>query len=223
MFRVPSAPGGVRRSIASAVFRSTRWRKTRIFTIAVQKAGYRVVFDSEAIAWTEAPDTLKGLIGQRFRWAYGTLQCLWKHRDVTFRPRFGTLGLIAVPQVWLFQVLLAIMAPLVDFMLVWQILRTGLDYLQHRSQFNPDSLIITLIYFAAFMATDFAAVALAFIIERNENWRLMLWLALQRLGYRQILYYVVVKSVVTALLGPLVGWGNLDRKATVSLPVPDQR
>ncbi len=142
---------------------------------------------------------------------------------MTFRPRFGTLGFIAMPQVWLFQVLLAVMAPLVDFMLVWQILTHGLDYLQHRNQFNPDSLIITLIYFAAFMATDFLAVALAFIIERNENWRLMLWLALQRLGYRQILYYVVVKSVMTALLGPLVGWGNLDRKATVSLPVPDQR
>jgi peptidoglycan-N-acetylglucosamine deacetylase len=46
----------------------------------------------------------------------------------------------------------------------------------------------------------------------------MLWLGFQRVGYRQILYYVVVKSVVTAALGPLVGWGKLDRKATVSVP-----
>ena len=155
---------------------------------------------------------------QRFRWAYGTLQCLWKHRDVTFRLRYGALGMIALPQVWLFQVVLAVIAPVVDFALIWQILRTGLDYLQHQDQFNPDSLVITLIYFAAFMATDFAAVALAFIIERNENWRLMLWLGLQRFCYRQILYYVVIKSAVTALLGPFVGWGKLDRKATVSLP-----
>ncbi len=158
------------------------------------------------------------MIRQRFRWAYGTLQCLWKHRDVTFRPRFGTLGLIAMPQVWLFQVLLTVMAPLVDFMLVWQILHTGLDYLQHRNQFNPDNLLITLVYFGIFMATDFLAVALAFVIEGKENWRLMLWLGLQRIGYRQILYYVVVKSVITALLGPLVGWNKLDRKATVSMP-----
>ncbi len=68
------------------------------------------------------------------------------------------------------------------------------------------------------MAMDFLAVALAFVIERKENWRLMLWLGLQRIGYRQILYYVVVKSVITALLGPLVGWNKLDRKATVSVP-----
>ncbi len=217
---VPGAVGAWRREALERVgrFPINTLAEDQDLTLAVQKAGYRVIFDSEAVAWTEAPDTIQGLIRQRFRWAYGTLQCLWKHRDATFRPRYGTLGLIALPQVWLFQVLLAIMAPLVDFMLVWQILRTGLDYLQHHDQYNPDNLLITLAYFIAFMATDFAAVALAFIIERNENWRLMLWLGLQRFCYRQILYYVVVKSAITALLGLFVGWGKLDRKATVSIP-----
>jgi peptidoglycan-N-acetylglucosamine deacetylase len=217
---VPGAVGAWRRDALERLgrFPVNTLAEDQDLTIAVQKAGYRVVFDSEAVAWTEAPDTVQGLVKQRFRWAYGTLQCLWKHRDVTFRPHFGTLGMVAMPQVWLFQVLLAIIAPLVDFTLVWQILTTGLDYLQHGNQFNPDNLMITLAYFFAFMATDFAAVALAFIIERNENWRLMLWLGLQRFGYRQILYYVVVKSAVMALLGPFVGWGKLDRKATVSLP-----
>ena len=177
----------------------------------MQKAGYNVV-STASRRLDRGTRHVPGLIRQRFRWAYGTLQCLWKHRDVTFRPRFGTLGLIAMPQVWLFQVLLTVMAPLVDFMLVWQILHTGLDYLQHRNQFNPDNLLITLVYFGIFMATDFLAVALAFVIEGKENWRLMLWLGLQRIGYRQILYYVVVKSVITALLGPLVGWNKLDRR-----------
>jgi peptidoglycan-N-acetylglucosamine deacetylase len=217
---VPGAVGAWRREALERLgrFPLNTLAEDQDLTIAVQKAGYRVIFESEAVAWTEAPDTLKGLVKQRFRWAYGTLQCLWKHRDVTFRPHFGTLGMIAMPQVWLFQVLLAIIAPLVDFMLVWQIARTGLDYLEHGDQFNPDNLAVTFAYFVAFMAFDFAAVAIAFIIERNENWKLMLWLGLQRLGYRQILYYVVVKSVIAALLGPLVGWGKLDRKATVSLP-----
>ena len=217
---VPGAVGAWRREALEKLgrFPTNTLAEDQDLTISVQKAGYRVVFDSEAVAWTEAPDTFKGLMRQRFRWAYGTLQCLWKHRDVTFRPRFGTLGLIAMPQVWLFQVLLTVMAPLVDFMLIWQILHTGLDYLQHRDQFNPDNLGITFVYFLIFMLTDFLAVAIAFVIEGDENWRLMLWLGFQRVGYRQILYYVVVKSVVTAALGPLVGWGKLDRKATVSVP-----
>ena len=217
---VPGAVGAWRREALEKLgrFPTNTLAEDQDLTISVQKAGYRVVFDSEAVAWTEAPDTFKGLMRQRFRWAYGTLQCLWKHRDVTFRPRFGTLGLIAMPQVWLFQVLLTVMAPLVDFMLIWQILHTGLDYLQHRDQFNPDNLGITFVYFLLFMLTDFLAVAIAFVIEGDENWRLMLWLGFQRVGYRQILYYVVVKSVITAALGPLVGWGKLDRKATVSVP-----
>ncbi|MEJ0052484.1 MAG: glycosyltransferase [Methylovirgula sp.] len=217
---VPGAVGAWRREALEKLgrFPTNTLAEDQDLTISVQKAGYRVVFDSEAVAWTEAPDTFKGLMRQRFRWAYGTLQCLWKHRDVTFRPRFGTLGLIAMPQVWLFQVLLTVMAPLVDFMLLWQILHTGLDYLQHRDQFNPDNLGITFVYFLIFMLTDFLAVAIAFVIEGDENWRLMLWLGFQRVGYRQILYYVVVKSVIAAALGPLVGWGKLDRKATVSVP-----
>ena len=45
------------------------------------------MFDSSAIAWTEAPATVSGLAKQRFRWAYGTLQCLWKYRRITFNPR----------------------------------------------------------------------------------------------------------------------------------------
>jgi peptidoglycan-N-acetylglucosamine deacetylase len=61
-------------------------------TISLLKRGYQVLYDSTAIAWTEAPDTVRGLVKQRFRWAFGTLQCLWKHRDVTLKPRYGSLG-----------------------------------------------------------------------------------------------------------------------------------
>ncbi|MBN9554033.1 MAG: glycosyltransferase, partial [Alphaproteobacteria bacterium] len=70
-------------------------------TIAIQTAGYRVLFDTSAVAWTEAPATFRGLGKQRFRWSFGTLQCLWKYRRITFNPRFGELGMVALPQVWL--------------------------------------------------------------------------------------------------------------------------
>ena len=82
------------------------------------------------MAWTEAPDTLGALAKQRKRWPFGTLQCLWKHGDVTFNPRYGALGLVALPQVWLFQILLALFAPVVDLMLLVQLIVTYADYLQ---------------------------------------------------------------------------------------------
>ena len=85
-------------------------------TIALQSAGYRVLFDSTAIAWTEAPATVRGLAKQRFRWAFGTLAVSVEIPRLTFSPRYGALGTIALPQVWLFQILLTALAPLADLL-----------------------------------------------------------------------------------------------------------
>jgi len=215
---VPGAVGAWRREALEHLggFPADTLAEDQDLTLAVQKAGYHTLFDSEAIAWTEAPDNARGLARQRFRWAYGTLQCLWKHRDATFRPRYGALGMIALPQVWLFQILFSVVSPLVDLVLVWQIAATGLDYLQHRGQFNDTNLLKMLIFYAAFMTVDLAAAALAFAMEKKEKWSLMWWLVLQRFGYRQLMYYVVVRSIWTAIRGPSVGWGKQERKATVT-------
>ena len=214
---VPGAVGAWRREAVERLggFPAETLAEDQDLTLALQEAGYTALFDSSAVAWTEAPDTLRGLARQRFRWAYGTLQCLWKHRRATFNPRYGALGMVALPQVWLFQILFSVVSPLVDLLMVWQLFSTGLDYLQHRHQFNPDNLIKMGIFYAVFMVVDLAAGVLAFAMEKREKWSLLWWLVLQRFGYRQIMYYVVVRSVWTALRGAWVGWGKQERKATV--------
>lgn len=216
---VPGAVGAWRRSVLAELggFPSDTLAEDQDLTIAVQKAGYRVIFDSDAIAWTEAPATVRALAKQRFRWSFGTLQCLWKHRAVTLNPRYGALGLVAIPQVWLFQILLALFAPMVDLMLVLQVLGTYVDYLHHGAQFDTGNIGITLVYYALFMAVDLFAAAVAFSFERKEQWSLLWWLVLQRFVYRQLMYYVVVKSVASALMGHFVGWGKIERKATVMI------
>src|SRR5208337_5009387 len=135
---VPGAVGAWRREAVAKLggFPSNTLAEDQDLTIMVQRAGYKVLFDQEAIAWTEAPDTMSGLAKQRFRWAFGTLQCLWKHRRVNLNPRYGALGLVAMPQVWMFQIALALLSPLIDLALIYQILRTLSDYLQHGEQFN---------------------------------------------------------------------------------------
>lgn len=217
---VPGAVGAWRRSLLDQLggFPDNTLAEDQDLTIAVQKSRHKVLYDSSAIAWTEAPDTVQGLIRQRFRWAFGTFQCLWKHRDALFAPRYGTLGFIALPQVILFQIVLAAISPLLDLALIVQIAKTGIDYLQHGEQFDPSNLYLTTVYFLAFMALDTAAVAIALAMEKREEWSLLPLLALQRFGYRQMLYYVVIKSVFSATAGVRVGWGKLERKGTVSSP-----
>jgi cellulose synthase/poly-beta-1,6-N-acetylglucosamine synthase-like glycosyltransferase/peptidoglycan/xylan/chitin deacetylase (PgdA/CDA1 family) len=214
---VPGAVGAWRRTALEALggFPGDTLAEDQDLTLAVQMAGYTALFDSTAVAWTEAPDTARGLARQRFRWAFGTLQCLWKHRRATFNPRYGALGLVALPQVWLFQIVFSVVSPLVDLLMLWQLIATGLDYLQHRAQFNYDNLEKMAVFYAVFMAVDLAAGALAFAMEKKEKWSLLWWMVLQRFGYRQLMYYVVVRSVWTAIRGPSVGWGKQERKATV--------
>ncbi|MGA9795539.1 MAG: glycosyltransferase [Rhizomicrobium sp.] len=216
---IPGAVGAWRKAALLELggFTSDTVAEDQDLTISLQKAGWRVMFDNSALAWTEAPATVRGLAKQRFRWAYGTLQCLWKHRGMTFNPRFGMLGTVALPQVWLFQILLTALAPLADLMLLWQLVWQYLAFVQHGAEFDDSNLVTVGIYYAVFVIVDLVAALFAFGMERRENWTLMLWLPLQRFGYRQLMYYVVVRSISTALRGPSVGWSKLERTGTVDI------
>jgi len=210
---VPGAVGAWRRSVLAELggFPTDTLAEDQDLTIAIQTRGYRVRFDSSAIAWTEAPVTVRGLAKQRFRWAYGTLQCLWKYRGITFSPSHGELGMVALPQVWLFQILLTALAPVADLLLVWQLMSQYFAYLQHPDDFTFVNLQLVLTYYAVFMVVDLVAAMIGFLMEKGEDWKLIWWLPLQRFGYRQIMYYVVLRSISTALKGPFVGWGKLER------------
>ena len=214
---VPGAVGAWRRSALAKLggFPLDTLAEDQDLTIAIQVAGHRVLFDSSAIAWTEAPATVRGLAKQRFRWAYGTLQCLWKYRGITFNRKFPGLGMMALPQVWLFQILLTTLAPLADLLLVWQLVGQWISYSQHGSEFQSNDLRTIGLYYCLFMVVDLLAAAIGFFMEKREDWSLLWWLILQRFGYRQIMYYVVVRSIATALRGPFVGWGKLERHGTV--------
>jgi cellulose synthase/poly-beta-1,6-N-acetylglucosamine synthase-like glycosyltransferase len=219
---IPGAVGAWRRSVLVELggFPSDTLAEDQDLTIAVQRAGHSVLFDSSAIAWTEAPASVRGLAKQRFRWAFGTLQCLWKYRGMTFNPRYGTLGMIAMPQVWMFQIVLTAFAPLADLLLLWQLIWQGLAYLEHGAEFSNADLITVGIYYVVFVVVDLTAATFGFLMEKRESWSLLWWLPLQRFGYRQIMYYVVVQSIVTAMRGPFVGWGKLERKGTVTVKQP---
>jgi cellulose synthase/poly-beta-1,6-N-acetylglucosamine synthase-like glycosyltransferase len=214
---VPGAVGAWRRAALAQLggFPLDTLAEDQDLTIAVQVAGYRVLFDSSAIAWTEAPATVRGLAKQRFRWAYGTLQCLWKYRRITFNAKYPQLGMIALPQVWLFQILLTTLAPLADLLLVWQLVGQWINYSQHGAEFQSNDLRTIGIYYCVFVMVDLLAALIGFLMEKKEDWSLLWWLMLQRFGYRQIMYYVVLRSIWTAVRGPFVGWGKLERAGTV--------
>ncbi|HKA22860.1 MAG TPA: glycosyltransferase [Blastocatellia bacterium] len=214
---VPGAVGAWRRELIEKVggFNDLTLAEDADLTMAIRKLGYSISYEDEAVGLTEAPDTLRGFVRQRYRWMYGTLQAAWKHVDALFRPRYGSLGLVALPNIFIFQVFFPLISPVMDLLLLVTLTISGIKKLQHPQEFSSDSLRRTLFYYALFVAIEFVAASVAFLLEKKENKRLLVWLFWQRFFYRQLMYYVAIKATLASLKGIAVGWNKVDRKATV--------
>ena len=223
---VPGAVGAWRRSAVLAVggYLSDTMAEDMELTYRLRRAGWRITADTETLGYTEAPATFKAFFRQRFRWAYGTLQCLWKHRGALFR--YGWFGGLAIPAVWVFQVLFQALGPLVDLKVVWTLIDFAWSWATMgalHQDWQPLPGITRLVlevgfFYGIFFGVDLVGAFIAYRLDR-EKYRDLWWLFWQRFVYRQLMYAVLWKSVVTAIKGKRQGWGKLERKGTVRLAV----
>jgi peptidoglycan-N-acetylglucosamine deacetylase len=185
-------------------------------TIGIRRMGWRVSYDEEAIAWTEAPETPGALIRQRFRWTFGTLQSFWKHSSTLFRPKYGTLGWVALPNIFVFQLALPLISPIIDLMFLGSVALWGLAQLriaQLPQLWTSADVERSVLFFLGFLLIDVFTCILAFALERDEDWTLLVPVLLQRFYYRQLMYVVLFRSVKEAVSGRPVGWRGVEREA----------
>jgi len=188
-------------------------------TLTIRRRGWKILYDEDAIGRTEVPDTAEALIKQRFRWTFGTLQAVWKHRDTLGRKKYGSLGLIALPNVFLFQIMLPLISPVIDLLFVLSVVLWGLAQLRITrlpQLWTAQDVERSLIFFAAFMLIDFFTCVVAFALERREDWTLLAPLLIQRFYYRQMMYVVLFRALKEAVRGRPVGWRGVEPQ----LPVP---
>ncbi|GGT48886.1 bi-functional transferase/deacetylase [Streptomyces kurssanovii] len=201
---VPGAIGAFRRQALAGVggvSEDTLAEDTDL-TMALCRAGWRVVYEESAIAWTEAPSTVRQLWKQRYRWCYGTLQAMWKHRKSLFENgaagKFGRRGLTYLA---VFQTLLPLLAPLVDVFAVYGLL------FQSATQAG--------VVWLGFTAVQVVSAIYALRLDK-EKFEPLWTLPLQIFVYRQLMYLVVVQSVVTALLGTRLRWHRMQRTGSAT-------
>ncbi len=199
---VPGAVGALRREAVRQVggYTHDTLAEDTDLTWKLRRAGWRIENESGAMAYTEAPETMRNLAKQRFRWAFGTLQCLWKHQDAL--GQHGAFGWIALPSLWMFQILFPAISPFMDAAMVYSL------FAGNFLQFG--------FYFLAMFLLEFVGAVIAIRMDRG-NWRLLPWLFLQRFVYRQLMYYVILKSVVAAARGGAVGWNKFERTGTARI------
>jgi cellulose synthase/poly-beta-1,6-N-acetylglucosamine synthase-like glycosyltransferase/peptidoglycan/xylan/chitin deacetylase (PgdA/CDA1 family)/spore germination protein YaaH len=169
-------------------------------TLSLHKHRQRIVYVPGAIAWTEAPESVRTLARQRFRWAYGTLQCLWKHRDMVFNWHYRALGWFSLPNIWFFQIILVAVTPMVDLFLL-----ASLPFGAWRA---------VLPFVITFLSMDVILATLACVLEHEpilRAWRILP----MRLIYRPMLSYCIWKAILRAVKGAWVSWGKLERTASV--------
>jgi len=223
---VPGAVGAWRREaiMHAGGYTTDTMAEDMDLTWRIRRIGWRIETESNANGYTEAPDSIRSLFKQRFRWAFGTLQALWKHRRAL--GRYGCFGRVMLPTLWLFQVGFQVLSPLIDLQILWSlgnVIRAWARGFGGRlvGDWQPLPNALASLYLIGFMYAFFFVLELigslvAYKLDREDP-RPLIWLFWQRFLYRQLMYAVVLKSIKTAVTGMRTGWGKLERKGTVEM------
>ncbi|MER7492709.1 glycosyltransferase [Streptomyces pharetrae] len=203
---IPGAVGAFRRSALERIggMSDDTLAEDTDVTMALHRDGWKVVYAENARAWTEAPETVQQLWSQRYRWSYGTMQAIWKHRRALVeRGPSGRFGRVGLPLVSLFMVLAPLLAPLIDVFLLYGLV------------FGPTGK--TIAAWLGVLAIQAFCAAYAFRLDR-ERMTHLISLPLQQILYRQLMYVVLLQSWITALTGGRLRWQKLRRTGVVEAP-----
>lgn len=206
---VPGAIGAFKKEaiISAGGFTTDTLAEDCDLTMRLLRKDYIVRNCTAAISYTEAPETFKQFLKQRFRWSFGVMQCFWKHRDTIFNSKYKNFGMIAMPNILIYQIILPILAPLADLILLFSLLAASFGIV-------VASIPHIILYYFIFTLVDIAGAALAFAYEKESAVKLI-WMLPQRLVYRQLMYYILLKSFNKAIKGEMQAWGALKRTGTV--------
>ena len=114
-------------------------------------------------------ESFRALAKQRFRWSFGTLQCLWKHRAALREGRPRGLAWIGMPQAWLFQIIFALVSPMIDLALVVSIVMTSGRVQQHGWAQTQTDLVWMAVFWLLFVTMDLVCGWIAFRMDEREK------------------------------------------------------
>jgi peptidoglycan-N-acetylglucosamine deacetylase len=187
-------------------------------TVAVIRAGYRVVFEERAFCTTDATETVRAFMKQRLRWSFGMMQSAWKHRRSAKTAK--GVGLFSIPDLWLTGVFLGLIAPIVDAVVAGVLIKSAIGFAQGLPMEIDGASAWMIAGWILLPLLDLLVVLTAFGFDRREQWSLVLLTPVQRLIYRPLLYITIYRAVGLALSGRIASWGKLIRLSRVEKPAP---
>ncbi len=169
---------------------------------------YQIQFVADPVCWTEVPSDLRSLGRQRARWQKGLLDVLWPNTDMLFRPRYGRVGSLALPYLWLFE----LVAPLIELLgIVTIALAAWLGVLSR--EFFMQFLIFG--YAFATVISIGSVLQEELTYKRYNDWkdvaRLVSYCFLEHFPYRQLHMIWRLQGLWQYLRGDMA-WRPLERK-----------
>jgi cellulose synthase/poly-beta-1,6-N-acetylglucosamine synthase-like glycosyltransferase/spore germination protein YaaH/peptidoglycan/xylan/chitin deacetylase (PgdA/CDA1 family) len=222
---VPGAIGAFRKDVVLEVggFTTDTLAEDCDLTMRILRAGYVVKNCSTALAYTEAPESVDMLLKQRLRWSFGVMQSFWKNRKTLLNKKYGYFGMIGMPNILIYQIILPLFSPLADLFMVISLISgiCSLSAINNLTLTGFSGILSlhngfgqVLFYYVIFILVDLIFATIAFKME-NEKFKNLLYLFPQRFFWRQLMYLVLFRSVRKALKGELESWGTLKRTGNV--------
>lgn len=176
---------------------------------------YRIEFVPDPVCWTEAPESMRGLSRQRRRWQRGLTETLWRHRSMFGRPRYGTLGTVAMPYFVLFE-LIGPLFELTSFFIVPVAFAFGFLDLAILAAFAIVAVLMGVLLSVAALALE------EFSFRRHpdgrEVIRMLAYAVAENLGYRQLVDWWRLQGLWDVVRRKQ-GWGEMGRKGLARAPV----
>lgn len=209
---IPGAIGAFRKEaiLKAGNFTSDTLAEDCDITIRINKCGYTIRNCNTAIAMTEAPETIQPLLKQRIRWSYGVMQSFWKNKHACFNPKHKGLGLLGLPNILLFQIILPLLSPIADLLFIFSL------FWQSSQIRGNDHLIVS---YLLLLLVDLIFSAIAFYFEK-ESFKKLWYVIPQRIFYKPLMYVVIIKATAKALKGETQLWGTLKRTGNMNTIVP---
>jgi cellulose synthase/poly-beta-1,6-N-acetylglucosamine synthase-like glycosyltransferase len=223
---VPGAIGAFRKKVVQEVgaFTTDTLAEDCDLTMRILRAGYTVKNCDTAVAYTEAPESVNMLLKQRFRWSFGVMQSFWKNRKTLLNKKYGYFGMVGMPNILIYQIILPLFSPLADFFMLLSMV-TGLFSLASVNSLTWEGLASLLsvhngfgqvfFYYCLFIVVDLLFAGIAFRMEK-ESFKKLWYIIPQRFYWRQLMYLVLFRSLKKAIKGELEGWGALKRTGNVT-------
>ena len=201
---IPGAIGAFRKSALEEIkgFTTDTLAEDCDLTVRLLRANYSIRSCNEALAFTEAPESLSMFIKQRTRWTFGMMQSFWKHRDLLFNSRQANIGWIILPNLLIYNFIIPLFSPVVDIMFIG-----GL--------FSYNAAEYTFFYFLYYFIDCIISILAYKLDKRKFKLKHALYLFVQRFVYRQLLFVVLLKAFLKAMKGELVLWGVLKRTGNI--------